>query len=81
MRISVLMNIVNVAGNALCVFGLGMGVAGVAVPSLIGRALAAADPAAGREPPGAAAGGPAGLPAAGGRHGEAHFEHRRALGF
>lgn len=41
MRISILMNLVNVAGNAVCVFGLGMGVAGVAIPSLVGRALAA----------------------------------------
>ena len=41
MQVSILMNAVNVAGNAICVFGLGMGVAGVALPSLVGRALAA----------------------------------------
>ena len=41
MEISVVMNIVNIAGNAICVFGLGMGVAGVALPSLASRALAA----------------------------------------
>ena len=28
MQVSILMNAVNVAGNAICVFGLGMGVAG-----------------------------------------------------
>ena len=39
MRISILMNLVNVAGNAVCVFGLGMGVAGVAIPSLVGLSL------------------------------------------
>lgn len=36
MQVSILMNAVNVAGNAICVFGLGMGVAGVALPSLVG---------------------------------------------
>lgn len=41
MQVSILMNAVNVAGNAICVFGLGMGVAGVALPSLVGRAMAA----------------------------------------
>lgn len=41
MKISVIMNVVNVVGNAVCVFGLGMGVAGVAIPSLLSRALAA----------------------------------------
>lgn len=41
MRVSVLMNGINVAGNALCVFGLHMGVAGVALPSLVGRIVAA----------------------------------------
>ena len=34
------MNIINVGGNAICVFGLKMGVAGVAVPSLVSRAVA-----------------------------------------
>jgi len=36
-KISVLMNLINVVGNAICVFGLKMGVAGVAVPTLIAR--------------------------------------------
>nr|WP_300837022.1 MATE family efflux transporter [uncultured Acetatifactor sp.] len=41
LKVSILMNILNVGGNAVCVFGLKMGVAGVAVPSLISRAVAA----------------------------------------
>lgn len=40
LKVSILMNILNVGGNALCVFGLKMGVAGVAVPSLVSRAVA-----------------------------------------
>lgn len=40
LKISILMNIINVGGNAICVFGLKMGAAGVAVPSLISRAVA-----------------------------------------
>ena len=40
LKVSILMNIINVGGNAICVFGLKMGVAGVAVPSLISRAVA-----------------------------------------
>ncbi len=40
LKVSILMNILNVGGNAICVFGLKMGVAGVAVPSLISRAVA-----------------------------------------
>ena len=40
LKVSMLMNIINVGGNAICVFGLKMGVAGVAVPSLISRAVA-----------------------------------------
>ncbi len=35
------MNAINIAGNALCVFGLGMGVEGVALPSVVSRAVAA----------------------------------------
>lgn len=42
MRVSLLMNAINVGGNALCVYGLKMGVAGVAVPTLVSRAVAAA---------------------------------------
>lgn len=41
LKVSILMNIINVVGNAVCVFGLKMGVAGVAVPSLVSRAVAA----------------------------------------
>ncbi len=41
MRVSVVMNIMNVVGNAICIFGLRMGVMGVAVPSLISRVVAA----------------------------------------
>lgn len=37
MLVSVLVNIINVGGNALCIFGLKMGVAGVAVPTLLSR--------------------------------------------
>lgn len=40
-RASVIMNIVNVVGNAIGIFVLHAGVVGVAVPSLISRALAA----------------------------------------
>lgn len=41
MIVSVLVNIVNVGGNALCIFGLGMGVEGVAIPTLASRAVGA----------------------------------------
>ena len=41
MQVSLWMNGINVAGNALCVFVLKMGVAGVAVPTLVSRAVAA----------------------------------------
>ena len=41
MQVSLLMNGINVAGNALCIFVLKMGVAGVAVPTLVSRAVAA----------------------------------------
>ena len=41
MRISLLMNVINVAGNALCIFGLHMGVEGVGIPTAISRAIAA----------------------------------------
>lgn len=39
-KISVLMNIINIVGNAIGIYVLKMGVAGVAVPSLISRAVA-----------------------------------------
>ena len=41
LKVSVLMNVINVVGNAICLFGLKMGVSGVAIPSLISRAVAA----------------------------------------
>ena len=41
MKVSVLMNLTNIAGNALCVYVLNMGTAGVAVPTLFSRALGA----------------------------------------
>lgn len=41
MKVSLVMNVINVGGNALCIYGLHMGVAGVAVPTLVSRAVAA----------------------------------------
>lgn len=40
MKTSLLMNGMNVAGNALCIYGLHMGVAGVAIPTLVSRMTA-----------------------------------------
>lgn len=37
--VSTIGNIINVAGNAICIFGLHMGVAGVAIPTLISRVV------------------------------------------
>ncbi|MCH5200778.1 MAG: MATE family efflux transporter [Oscillospiraceae bacterium] len=42
MNVSVIMNIINVGGNAIGIFALRAGVAGVAYPSLISRIVAAA---------------------------------------
>ena len=42
MQISILMNIINIVGNAVCIFGLKMGVEGVAWPSVVSRVVAAA---------------------------------------
>ncbi len=39
LKVSILINLINVAGNAICIFGLHMGAAGVAIPSLISRAV------------------------------------------
>lgn len=41
MKTSICMNLINVAGNAICIFGLHMGVEGVAIPTLLSRAFAA----------------------------------------
>lgn len=41
MLVSLLMNVINVAGNAFCIFILKMGVAGVGIPTVISRIIAA----------------------------------------
>jgi putative MATE family efflux protein len=41
MKISLVMNAINVGGNALLILGLGMGVEGVAIPTLAARMVAA----------------------------------------
>ncbi len=41
LKVSILMNVINVGGNALMIFGMGCGVEGVAVPTLISRWIAA----------------------------------------
>ena len=41
MRVSLLMNAINVTGNSILVFGLRIGTAGVAIPTLISRMVAA----------------------------------------
>ena len=42
MWVSLLMNLINVGGNALLIFGFRMGVEGVAIPTLVSRIVAAA---------------------------------------
>lgn len=42
MKVSIIMNLINVVGNALCIFVLHMGVEGVAYPTLVSRIVAAA---------------------------------------
>ena len=41
MKVSMLMNLINVAGNAILIFGFGLGVEGVAIPTLVSRVAAA----------------------------------------
>ena len=41
MYASMAMNLINVVGNAICIFGLHMGVEGVGIPTLVSRAFAA----------------------------------------
>lgn len=42
MTVSVIMNLINVVGNALLIFGLHFGTEGVAIPTLVSRMVAAA---------------------------------------
>ena len=42
LKVSLLMNAINVAGNAILIFGAKMDVAGVAIPTLVSRMVAAA---------------------------------------
>lgn len=42
MKISIMMNIINVCGNAILIFGFGCGVEGVAVPTLLSRIIGSA---------------------------------------
>ncbi len=39
LMVSVIINLINITGNAVCIFGLHMGAAGVAIPSLVSRAV------------------------------------------
>lgn len=41
MKMALFMNIVNIVGNCICLYGFKMGVAGIAIPTLISRASAA----------------------------------------
>lgn len=41
MKMALFMNIVNVVGNCICLYGFKMGVAGIAIPTLVSRATAA----------------------------------------
>ncbi len=41
LKASMTMNLINVAGNALMIFGMGMGIVGVAIPTLLSRCVAA----------------------------------------
>jgi len=40
MLMSLLMNVINLSGNAICIFGLRMGVEGVGIPTLLSRMIA-----------------------------------------
>jgi len=41
MKVSIIMNFINVAGNALLIYGFHLGTAGVAIPTLLSRVVAA----------------------------------------
>lgn len=41
MKVSLIMNIINIIGNAILVFGFHLGVVGVAIPAIVSRAVAA----------------------------------------
>lgn len=42
MKVSILMNLLNITGNAILIYGMHCGVEGVAIPTLLSRAVAAA---------------------------------------
>ena len=41
MKVSAIMNLINIVGNAILIFGLRMGVVGVAIPTTVSRVIAA----------------------------------------
>lgn len=41
LKVSIMMNLINVAGNAVLIYGFGMGAAGAAIPTLVSRLIGA----------------------------------------
>lgn len=41
MKVSIAMNLINFFGNAICIYGLKMGVVGVAIPTAVSRIFGA----------------------------------------
>lgn len=81
MQASLLMNAINVCGNALCIYVLHMHVEGVAIPTLVSRAVAAVHPVSGHATQRGIA-GHLGEPAEDpGRHDAENPPHRHPLRF